>query len=84
LSLHIQPDWLPILGEFVEIRLHGVAVCAGVVDAVTNDNEILWLSAYGPRSRTMMERADGYTVWIEYKWETNATSCSAVRELIRP
>ncbi|MFJ4027512.1 hypothetical protein ACIPWF_09975 [Paenarthrobacter sp. NPDC089989] len=43
---------------------------SGFVDGVTTDGSILWLAAYGAEPRTMFERFQGYTAWIEYKWET--------------
>lgn len=69
MSFHIQSDWLPLVGEVVEIRLNGQVVRTGVVDAVTDDNSILWVAGHGALPRAMVERADGYKVWIDYKWE---------------
>ncbi|MFF1832366.1 hypothetical protein [Paenarthrobacter sp. NPDC058040] len=69
MSFHIQHDWLPLVGEVVEVRLHNEFVRYGVVDAVTNDNSILWLAVDGVNTRTMVERAEGYEIWIDYKWE---------------
>jgi len=77
MSLHIQTDWLPVVGQVVEIRLHGQAVRTGTVDAVTSDNSILWLAAEGAYPRVMLERSAGYNVWIRYKWE-NQTSQSVM------
>jgi hypothetical protein len=72
-KLHLQHDWLPVVGETVEIRRGGGTVRTGVVDAVTTDGRVLWISADGAERRAMFERANGLTVWIEYKWES-ATS----------
>ncbi|MCZ9884703.1 hypothetical protein [Arthrobacter sp. B2a2-09] len=69
MSFHIQPDWLPLVGEVVEVRLHNEVVRHGIVDAVTNDNSILWLAVDGVNPRTMVQRWDGYEIWIDYKWE---------------
>jgi hypothetical protein len=68
LRLHIQPDWRPLVGQFVEIRLHGETIYTGVVDAVMHDNSILWLLPAGD-TRIIVLRNDGYSVWIRYKWE---------------
>ncbi|MHC8609825.1 hypothetical protein ACW4FP_19470 (plasmid) [Paenarthrobacter ureafaciens] len=67
---HLQHDWQPLVGELVEIRQHGQCVRSGFVDGVTADGSILWLAAYGAEPRAMFERFQGYTAWIEYKWET--------------
>lgn len=72
MSLHLQPDWLPLVGEFVEIRLAGQPIRTGTVDAVTTDNSILWLAADGGYLRAMVERTEGCEVWIRYKWEKRA------------
>jgi hypothetical protein len=72
-KLHLQHDWLPVIGELVEIRHGGHAVRTGTVDGVTPDGSILWLAAYGAEPRSMLERSQGFSVWIEYKWESTAT-----------
>lgn len=69
-KLHRQYDWLPVVGEIVEIRRDEETVRTGVVDGVTPDGGILWISADGAERRAMFERAQGFTVWIEYKWES--------------
>jgi hypothetical protein len=69
-KLHLQHDWLPVIGEVVEIRCGGEAVRTGIVDGVTADGGILWLTANGAEPRAMFERSQGFSVWIEYKWET--------------
>jgi len=74
MSFHIQSDWLPLVGEVVEVRLHSEYVRRGIVDAVTNDNSILWLAVDGVNPRTMVQRWDGYEIWIDYKWEKPAKS----------
>lgn len=69
-KLYLQPHWLPVVGETVEIRRRDELVRTGEVDGVTADDQILWIAANGAEPRTMYERAQGYSVWIEYKWET--------------
>jgi hypothetical protein len=72
-KLHPQHDWLPVLGQVVDVRQGDETVRTGIVDGVTPDNKILWISADGAETRTMYQRSDGYSVWIEYKWETAST-----------
>jgi hypothetical protein len=67
---HMQYDWLPVVGETVQIRNNGRIVRTGLVDAVTNDGGILWLAAEGVHQRQLIARADGNEVWMTYKWES--------------
>lgn len=69
-KLYLQYDWYQVVGEYVQVRLGERVVRSGVVEAVTADDGILWIAANGGESRALYERAQGYTVWIEYKWET--------------
>jgi hypothetical protein len=68
-NLHLQCDWHPVVGELVEIRRDNQVVRTGAVEAVTSDDGILWIAAEGAERRTLYERAQGYSVWIKYKWE---------------
>ena len=72
-NLHLQYDWLPVLGEMVEIRHGEQVVRTGIVDAVTPDGGILWLAAQATAPRSMFERSQGFSIWIEYKWESAAS-----------
>jgi hypothetical protein len=63
LSLYLQTDWRPLVGQTVEVRRHGDHVRSGTVDAVMEDNSILWIAFGGAHHRTMFERAEGFTVW---------------------
>jgi hypothetical protein len=67
---HLQHDWLPVVGQLVEIRRGDQVVREGIVDGVTTDGGILWLAADGAQPRSMFERSEGFSVWIEYKWES--------------
>ncbi|WP_157356970.1 hypothetical protein [Arthrobacter sp. U41] len=70
MALHPQQSWLPLAGERVEIRLGKDAVDAGTVDAVTPDDGLLWLAPDGLKNRRIIDRAQGFHVWINYKWES--------------
>ncbi|WP_263428351.1 hypothetical protein [Arthrobacter sp. NicSoilB8] len=37
---------------------------------MTIDDGILWLAADGVNQRRLISKADGYEVWMTYKWET--------------
>jgi hypothetical protein len=73
-KLYFQRDWYQVVGERVQIRLGDQIVRSGLVEAVTLDDGILWIAASGGESRALYERALGYSVWIEYKWETLSQS----------
>ncbi|VXB05061.1 hypothetical protein ARTHRO9AX_10315 [Arthrobacter sp. 9AX] len=69
--MHRQHDWLPVLGQEVQIKLDGSVVRTGLVDGVTNDGAIIWIAAHGATPRAMFERARGFSVWIDYKWDSS-------------
>jgi len=69
MALHLQHDWVPVLGRTVEIRHRNTTIRAGRVDAVTDDGKILWLAADGSHPRCLFDRSQGYSVWINYAWE---------------
>jgi hypothetical protein len=73
-KLYLQPEWFPVVGEIVEIRLDDKTVRTGRVDGVTSDDQILWIAADGTELRAMFERSQDYSVWIEYRWETASTA----------
>ncbi|MCP1411727.1 hypothetical protein [Paenarthrobacter sp. A20] len=55
-------DWSTLSGANVQIRLHGHTVCAGIVDAVTENGRILWILPTGD-SRRLYEQDGSYEVW---------------------
>lgn len=73
MDFHPQPDWQRALGQHVEIRRAGAIVRAGVVEAITPDNSILWISAAGAEARAMYERAEGYEVFARCEWNSVLT-----------
>lgn len=70
MALRIHPAWLPVVGERVQMRRNGAVMGEGVIDAVTADDSILWITGYGLETRKMFERADGFEVWLNYRWES--------------
>ncbi|UKA64045.1 hypothetical protein [Arthrobacter sp. FW306-04-A] len=67
--MHLQHDWVALLGEVIQVRLDDRTVRTGRVDGVTRDGAILWIERHGAESRTMFERCEGFTAWIQYRWE---------------
>jgi hypothetical protein len=69
IRMHLQHDWTALLGEVIEVRRHGAIVRIGRVVGVTRDGMILWIQSHGAEPRVMYERCEGFTAWIDYKWE---------------
>jgi hypothetical protein len=79
-ALHLQKNWCPIIGIEVQVRFGNTIVRESLVDAVTDDNGILWLAARGSDSRQLFAREDGYQVCSDYIWETS----QAARPITQP
>ncbi|MDR7159910.1 hypothetical protein J2X42_002626 [Arthrobacter sp. BE255] len=73
MGLHFQHDWWPAVGHDVEIRHNGRVVRTGHVDAVTADDEILWVQHDGARHRELFEKSEGFEVWMECTGATQHT-----------
>ncbi|RAX15112.1 hypothetical protein DC347_19345 [Pseudarthrobacter sp. AG30] len=69
MTLHLQPDWLRLVGQFVEVRCPDKTIRTGTVAHVMPDNSILWLSWAEEGRRTMIPRSDGYQVYARYPWD---------------
>jgi hypothetical protein len=55
-------DWTLLVGASMEIRQHGLPLCSGHVDAVTDDGTILWLQP-AAQNRRLYEKAEFYEAW---------------------
>lgn len=78
MAFHFQREWHPLVGQQVVMLLNGAVVPYGTVDAVTQDEAVLWLSSDGAETRQLFERSEGFEVWIDYKWESNGPSDSGI------
>ena len=47
MAFHLQPKWQPLVGQLVIVKLLDKEIRRGVVDAVTDDDQILWLDSDG-------------------------------------
>ena len=63
----LRREWHPLLGREIEIRRNGRAVRRGIVDAVTRDDGILWLSQDEAEPRQLFDKTDGFEAWVEYE-----------------
>jgi hypothetical protein len=57
-------DWYRLHSATVEVRRYGAFVRIGLVDATTPDSRMLWLSPEGADSRVLLDKLDGYEVWL--------------------
>jgi hypothetical protein len=62
---HRYEEWNLLIGAFVEIRKDQAFVRAGFVEDAMPDSSSLWLAANGPHTRTLLEKSEGYEVWVE-------------------
>ena len=58
-------DWFRLPAATVEIHQHGTYVRTARVEAATQDSRMLWLSPEGVDSRVLIDKLDGYEVWID-------------------
>jgi hypothetical protein len=58
-------DWYRLPSTNVEIRRYGVFVRNGMIESATPDSRMLWLSSEGVDSRVLLDKQDGYEVWIQ-------------------
>ncbi|MFE4835834.1 hypothetical protein ACFRAU_14285 [Arthrobacter sp. NPDC056691] len=62
---HRYDEWNLLIGAFVEIRKDQRFVRAGFVEDAMPDSSSLWLAASGTYTRTLLEKSEGYEVWVE-------------------
>ena len=56
-------NWCNLPSVYVEVRRGGNVIRSGVVEAVTADSAMLWLSRDGVEDRTIFHKVDGYEAW---------------------
>ncbi len=69
MALRPHHSWIPLVGEWVQIRRSGYDIDKGFVDAVTEGDQILWLAPEGVVSRRPVPRTAHIEVWVDNKWE---------------
>lgn len=62
-SMHPTDQWQSLVGEIVEVRLHGEVYRKGLVDAAMLDSSGLWIAPEGAAHRKFIEAASGFEVW---------------------
>jgi hypothetical protein len=62
MTYRLVHDWNALVGAAVEIHQNDTVVCTGIVDAVTNDDQILWIQS-PVEGRRLFERAESFQAW---------------------
>lgn len=80
MAFHLQQEWQPLVGQQVAVLRHGNVVRYGTVEAVTENDGVLWLNSEAAAPRQLFERSEGFEVWIDYRWETSGqANCRTFR-----
>lgn len=58
-------NWRSLVGHSVQIRQGDHILDQGVVDAVTVDGSVLWLTQQGPVDRRIVMKDRGSGLWIQ-------------------
>lgn len=58
-------DWFRLPAATVEIHRHGTYIRTARVETATPDSSMLWLCQEGVEPRMLIDKHDGYEVWIE-------------------
>jgi hypothetical protein len=61
---YLYQDWERLVGAIVEVRLKGLCVRSGRVDAVTANGAIVWIAQEGALGRVLIDKSEGYEIWI--------------------
>lgn len=57
-------DWYRLPSAVVEVHRNGTFIRTGCVEAVTADLRMLWLSPHGVENRVLIDKLDGYEIWL--------------------
>ena len=60
----LAQDWQFLVGCEVEVRRGRRLLRAGLIDAATEDGNIVWLSREGVFERRLLTRSEGCDIWI--------------------
>ena len=61
---YVFDDWKRLPGAEVEVSQGSQFIRRGTVDAATEDSEIIWLAPNGVSERVMIDKTEGYKLWI--------------------
>ena len=60
----LAENWQFLVGCEVEVRRGRCILRTGLIDAATEDGNIVWLSREGVFDRRLMTRSEGCDIWI--------------------
>lgn len=60
----LAEEWQFLAGCEVDVRRGRCLLRTGLIDAATDDGNVVWLSRQGVHERRLLTRADGYDLWI--------------------
>jgi len=61
---YVFNDWWRLPGAEVDVHRGGKFIRRGTVDAATDDGEIIWLAQRGVLERVLIDKTEGYEIWI--------------------
>jgi hypothetical protein len=83
-NMHRTDQWQSLVGEIVEVRLHGELYRRAVVDEAMPDASGLWLAPETVSQREFIDAASGFEVWTSLYprsgWDTAAPASEMAAE----
>lgn len=79
---YLCSDWARLTGAPVEVWREGQLFREGTIDAATKDSRIVWLAQDGSRERVLINKADGYEIWLRPRQLQNNWTNSKDRETV--
>jgi hypothetical protein len=61
--MHRADQWQSLVGEIVEVRLHGVLYRRGLVDDAMPDASGFWIAQEAVFQREFIDAASGFEAW---------------------
>lgn len=62
-SLHRTDQWQSLVGEIVEVRLHGTLYRRGLVDDAMPDASGIWIAQEAASLREYISKGSGFEIW---------------------
>ena len=62
-SLHRTNQWQSLVGELVEVRLHGALYRRGLVDDAMPDASGIWIAQEAASLREFIDAGSGFEIW---------------------
>lgn len=72
MGIYRVEDWCRLTSTVVDVHRNGHFIRSGRVEVVSADSRMLWLSPDGVESRVLIDKFDGYEIWLKSKTAQNA------------